>query len=314
MLIKAGAFRNITKRSRMELLKDYVYSLSSPKTTLNGRNINMLIEMNLLPDNLAHERHNFNWYKYISKTRNIRKGYFQLDNPGLAFYNKHYSGDDLEYFDNGTFIKATAAKRYVDVTNNTIKNYIKQHHDELLEKVNQTLYDEMWEKYKMKSEADGEMEALRMYASEHPLKKFALTYDRLNTIKEDHYVGYFNIKGKRFPKHFIYSIVGTVVAKDKMKHMITLLTPEGAIQVKLWRDTFTYFDRKVTSVKDGVQITIQDSFFEVGTHLVIFGRKSNDMFYPKKYKDTGVESEIMKINIDNDLIQVEAKIDETSSD
>lgn len=314
MLIKAGAFRNITKRTPMELLKDYVYSLSNPKTTLNGRNINMLIRMELLPKELDFEQRAFNWWKYISPTRNVRKGYVQLDQPALAFYSANYGDESkLEYFNNGIFIPQTYGKSLVDKSNEVIKKFIKENHEELLEKVNQHLYNELWEKYKMRNAAEGEMQSLRMYTKTHPLVKFGMTYDRVDELEEKH-VSMFNIQGKQYPKHFIYRIVGTVVAKDKMKHVVTLLTPEGAIDLKIWADVFNHFDRKVTTVIDGVQHVVQDSFFETGTHLAVFGRYTDGLFFPKIYRDTGVPSEIFRLNIVDGEIQTEEKISEDSTD
>lgn len=312
MLIKAGAFRNISDKKPMDLLSDYVYRISSPKTVLNGRNINMLIRMNLLPETFTFEIRAFNWWKYVSPTRNVRKGYIQLDEPALAFYTSNYDESKLEYFDNGTFVKQTYAKGLVDKTNENIKKYIKDNHEELLKQVNKYLYNEMWEKYKMKSEAEGEMQALRMYTKKHPIKQFELSYDKLDTLESDKHVGMFNIQGKRFPKHFIYQIVGTVVAKDKMKHTVTLLTPEGAINLKIWADIFNHYDRKVSVVVDGVQQVVQDSFFDVGTHLVVFGRYSDGIFFPKVYRDTGVPDEIYRLKIENGKIETEEKISENS--
>ena len=141
-----------------------------------------------------------------------------------------------------------------------------------------------------------------------------MTYDPITELEENNHVGMFNIQGKRFPKHYIYRIVGTVVAQNKMKHTVTLLTPEGAINLKIWNDVFNHYDRKVSTVVDGIQQTIQDSFFEVGTHLVVFGRYSDEIFFPKIYKDTGVDNEIYRLNIVDGKIITEEKISESSPD
>ena len=314
MLIKAGAFDEISDLPRMELLKYYVHSVSNPRTTLNGRNINMLIRMGLLPQELDYEMRVFNWWKYTTPFRKVRKGYVQLDDPALTFYSNNFDESKLEYFKEGAFIKQSYGKSLVDKTNEVIKTYIKNNHDELLKKVNNYLFEEEWEKYKMRSVEEGEMQSLRMYTGKHPLKKFGMTYDPITELEENNHVGMFNIQGKRFPKHYIYRIVGTVVAKNKMKHTVTLLTPEGAINLKIWNDVFNHYDRKVSTVVDGIQQTIQDSFFEVGTHLVVFGRYSDEIFFPKIYKDTGVDNEIYRLNIVDGKIITEEKISESSPD
>lgn len=310
MLIKAGAFRKISNgRDQMELLKEYARSTSNPKKRLNGQNIQMLIRMELLPQELDYEIRVFNWWKYLRGFRKVRTGYVQLDEPALNFYTKNFDESKLEYFPNGTFIQESYGKSLVDKTNNNIKAYIKQHHDSLLEQVNEQLFQDEWEKYKMRSIEEGEMQSLRMYTDKHPLSKYNLEYDSIYDMREDHFVGEFNIQGRRFPKYYIYRTVGTVIAKDKLKNTITLLTPEGAIVVKMWKDVFATFDKKSSIVIDGIEQVVQNSFFEIGTHLAIFGMYKNEMLFPKIYKDTGPEFAIYKLTPKDGEMTLETKLD-----
>ena len=82
-----------------------------------------------------------------------------------------------------------------------------------------------------------------------------------------------------------------------MKNAITLLTPQGPIDVKVWKNTFALYDQKVVDFKDGKKVLIQDSFFEIGTHLMVTGVLKGTTFVPKKYKGTPVKEVIMKINL-----------------
>jgi DNA polymerase-3 subunit alpha len=90
-----------------------------------------------------------------------------------------------------------------------------------------------------------------------------------------------------------------VLDKDKLKHTITLSTPEGIIMVKVYRSQFSKYDQVLSTVADdGTKSLIQDSFFKKGTHLMVTGIKRGDMFVPKVYKEVGI-APILMIEIED---------------
>ena len=92
-LIKSGAFNEFG--SREEIMKQYLNQISGQKKTLNLRNVNMLIEHDLIPrDPYDFQIRVFNYNKYL-KTLEIDKKEYYLDNIAYGFYEKHFDLDLL---------------------------------------------------------------------------------------------------------------------------------------------------------------------------------------------------------------------------
>lgn len=103
----------------------------------------------------------------------------------------------------------------------------------------------------------------------------------------------------------LYNIIGTVIDKDKVKGLVTLQTPDGVVNLKIYKDLFATF---VNVIKDDNEEVLQDSFFEKGTHLLVTGIQRGETFVPKVYKNTG-HNAILKIILDsnNDFVNFEEK-------
>ena len=80
--------------------------------------------------------------------------------------------------------------------------------------------------------------------------------------------------------------------------MITLSTKEGVVDVKLNRDTFAHYDRKLEN---------EASWFSRGTKLFIAGYRRGETFVPRTYKDSIFESPIMKISVNPNGIKIASK-------
>jgi len=154
----------------------------------------------------------------------------------------------------------------------------------------------------MDNRAQGEMQSMRMYVHEHELADVSLPYPitPIDQIPEEEPDGHFFIDGKFIPRYVIRHIVGTVIDKNKTKNKITVLTPEGPVEVKIWKNMFSIYDQTLTDTSTTEKIIIQDSFFEIGTHLMLTGMKRGNGFSLKKYKNTRVDDTILKINLVQD--------------
>ena len=110
--------------------------------------------------------------------------------------------------------------------------------------------------------------------------------------------GEFIIKGKVIPRMRLYSVIGTVIDKDKVKGLVTVQCPDGVISVKIYKNLFALYNQTISSINEVGEKEIEDeSFFEKGTHLLITGIQRGATFVPKTYKNTGYKS-IMRIKLD----------------
>lgn len=83
--------------------------------------------------------------------------------------------------------------------------------------------------------------------------------------------------------------------------MITVLTREGVVNVRVFGEVFSYYDKQISERgADGKKHVIEKSIFSRGNKIIITGIRRENEFVMKKYKNTpyhGIEL-ITKINED----------------
>lgn len=304
-LIKSGAFDKIEMRPREEIMRSYILKTYDKKTRITLQNVLSLVKYDMLPIELDMEKRVFNFTKHIRKTK--LKEFYTLDEVAQEFYFENNFGLDIENVKRGAevvmAINAEKWEKVYDKHMEKVRDFIVKNHDQLLDQYNKKAFDEEWNKYAAGNVLQWELEALNFYHSGHELTGVAktLNYDitPLDKLQDEEVIGMFNIDGKSFPKYRIRHILGTVLDKDKLKHTVTLSTPEGIIMIKVYRSQFSKYDQVLSTVADdGTKNLIQDSFFKKGTHLMVTGIKRGDMFVPKVYKEVGI-APILMVEIEN---------------
>jgi DNA polymerase III subunit alpha len=299
-LIKSGAFDKIEMRPREEIMRSYILKTYDKKSRMTLQNVLGLVKYDMLPIELDMEKRVFNFTKHIRKTK-LKESYV-LDEIAQEFYFENHFGLDIENIKRGAeivmAINAEKWEKIYDKHMEKVREFIVKNHDQLLQEYNKKAFDEEWNKYAAGNVLQWELESLNFYHSGHELTGVAktLNYDitPLDKLKEEEVIGMFNIDGKSFPKYRIRHILGTVLDKDKLKHTVTLSTPEGIIMIKVYRSQFSKYDQVLSTVADdGTKNLIQDSFFKKGTHLMVTGIKRGDMFVPKVYKEVGIAPILM---------------------
>ena len=291
-LIKSGAFNEFG--SREEVMSQYLNIISDQKKTLNLRNVNMLIEHNLIPrEEYDLQIRVFNFNKYLKKLK--VDSWFYFDNIAYTFYEKHFDLDYLveeDYAESGFKIDATKWKKNCyDKHMDILRKFIKDNLDELLTELNHQLFNEVAEKYAAGTIEKWEMDSVSCYFTRHELWN---VNDRLNNFAD-----YFklpsqpvvdkviNIKGKQIPMFEIQRIAGTVLDRDKNKKTVTLLTKTGVVTVKIYGQVFATYDRQVSEkTPDGKKRVLEKSAFSRGNKIVVCGVRMGDEFLAKKYKST----------------------------
>ena len=171
------------------------------------------------------------------------------------------------------------------------RNYIKAHHDELLELLNNKLLKEVEDKYAKGTLSKWEMDSVSFYYHEHELSKLHNEYFNISNYflmgEEPEIDRVIPIKGKMVPLFKIQRIAGTILDKNKNRKMLTLLTTNGVVTVSIFGDVFTHYDRQI-SVKDanGKKKVIEKSWLSRGNKVIISGVRQGDKFNAKKYSRT----------------------------
>ena len=289
-LIKCGAFDEFGDREK--IMRDYIDTISDKKKRLTLQNMKMLCDYNLLPEQFDFEKRIFNYTKYLKKFKDGDK-YYKLDNIAYNFYESNFDIDLLEVSDSESGFSIDQKKwdkiykSYMD----NVKAYIKENQEELLSNLNQILFDEVWKKYCLGSLSKWEMDSVNCYFHSHELSKVDLArYDVCDFARlpeEPPVARWMRFKGKEIPIYDIHRIAGTVLDKDKAKKTVTLLTNTGVVNVKIFGEVFSNYDRQLSERgADGVKHVIEKSWFSRGNKIIVCGIRQEDSFRAKKYKAT----------------------------
>ena len=289
-LIKCGAFDNFGPRE--QVMHEYVDLISDAKKRITLQNMKMLIDFKLIPEEYDFVCRVFNFNKYL-KTSKV-DDLFLLDNIAMVFFDKNFSIDKLvedARAESGFGIKQITWKKIYDEVMDRIRPYVKENNQKLLSSVNSRLTEDVWNKYCLGNISKWEMDSVSCYFHEHELAHVDNTYygfsNFFDLAEEPEIERVFEIKGKRVPIFKIHRIYGTVLDRDKMKKLVTLLTPDGVVTVKIFGEVFNIYDRQISEKGvDGKKHVKEKSTFARGNKIVVCGIRDGDSFRAKKYKVT----------------------------
>ncbi len=294
-LVKAGAFDEMAERNNtIDFLAEvYLDSASSGGTLkkLNGQNFLRISREGLWPthtEELDLARRVFNFTHYL-KQFELEEGDWSLDDKGIDFL------DSIGYPHNGTLNKAEWKEAY-DVYLQPMKEWVKDNQEELLKKINKNAIDEWKNKY-FTSTAQDEVEALGICFEEHPFTQIKKNVTPLDEIPDEPEIDYtFPTRdGRIIPMYKLFMICGIAIAKDKQHHTMTLLTPQGPIDVKFTKEGYAHYDSQISRMAGGKKEIVERSWFNRGSGLLIHGFKRDGMFVAKKYKKSAMDHTVYKI-------------------
>ena len=300
-LIKCGAFDEMMQMPREKIMEKYIDMVADKKQRVTLQNMQMLINYNLIPEEMNFAKKVFLFNKFLKQQKKVE--YYQLNNAAIDFIANNFSAD---YLSNGTMISATVWENLYQRSMDPMRNYIKAHKDELLKQLNECLYREVFNKYALGSVSHWEMEAVSFYSHPHELTDSQYLYDDFFKLSEEPEVDYSFIgkDGNEVRVYTLKRIIGTVIDKSKMKNTVTLLTPTGVVNVKVYKNQYAGFDKQLSERgADGKKHVKEKSWFSRGSLLMVQGIRRGQDFIPKKRKDSfyPVISKIIGIHDDGTL-------------
>jgi len=300
-LIKCGAFDTLENLPREEIMKKYLESIADKKQRLTLQNMQMLITKELIPDEMSYYAKLFLFNKFLKSQK--AKVEYQLNESAINFISNHFSAD---YIDNGVSIGVKTWDNLYSRGMEPMRVYLKEHKDEMLKALNDSLYKEVEDKYAQGNIGHWEMESVSFYSHEHELAAASKYYDDFFELPEEPEIdNVFTSKtGDEIKTYKLARIVGTVIDKSKMKNTVTLLTPSGVVSVKVYKNQFALYDKQISQIgEDGKKHVVEPSWFKRGTLLMIQGIRRGADFIPKKYRSSSfpVISKITEVSKDGQL-------------
>jgi len=302
-LIKSGAFDQFAPRE--EVMKEYIWTQCEPKKRITLQNFNGLMERNLIPESLNWEKRLFVFNKALRKNCKVTNYYIIQDNY-YDFYEQFFDIDLLEPCGDTIGISQKIWQKLYSNGMDKARDYFKEHQQELLDSLNNTLFQEIYDKYALGNLADWEMDSLAFYYHEHPLahiKKYEYNIKEYNELPSSPKIAKTFRRGEKvFHTFETCRIVGTVIAKDDTKSCISLLTVKsGVVTVKMSRDYYARLNKQISEMQaDGKKKVMEKSWFTRGTMLMINGFARGGMFFSKSYKNQNSHQVYKIININDD--------------
>ena len=283
-LIKCGAFDELVGLPREQIMSDYIGRIADKKQRLTLQNMQMLINYDLIPEEMTYYGKLFMFNKFLKTCK--QDDNYVLNDAAINFIAEHFSAD---YISNGIFIKQSIWDNLYKKGMDPMRVYLKAHQTEMLKVLNDTLYNEMANKYASGSISHWEMESVSFYSHPHELAEAQYLYDDFFTLPEAPEIDYTftGRDGNEIRVYKLRKIIGTVIDKNKMKNTVTLLTPTGVVNVKVYKNQFAMFDKQLSQKgADGRKHVLEKSWFSRGTLLMVQGIRRENDFIPKKRKDS----------------------------
>lgn len=312
-LIKAGCFDSLG--DRMDTMKQFISFIYPKKEKITMQNFATLINYNLIPDEYDLQKRLYNFKKYVAKLTHSTEGKdkrYLLDDKSQSFFEKHFTNACvIDTIDEYSLISDKLLDKEYKKLIEPIKEWMQS--EATLQLVNETLFQEEWDKQASGTISRWEMDSLSFYYHEHELANVNMDKYQLSnffTLPEDPVVtSQYKQKGITRYKYQLTSICGTVLDKDKNKHTVTLLTPDGVVTVKYYDGAFAHYNKQESQTVDGKKEVLEKSWFSRGNLLVVYGYRRGNQFKPQKYNDSYVTSTTMLIKSikDNGDIVVQSK-------
>lgn len=310
-LIKAGSFDSIEKKPRQAIMRSYLEALARTKTVLKDKvtsvHLGKAIEFGIIPEEFNLQIRMFNYKKWIDKNEKqaAQKLYVLVDPDSVKFFETYLKdkmtlGKEYDVVPAGYTVKPSAFdKKYKEFISPLMDWFSSEEGRQLLYQAEcEAIVQEMWDKYCQGSLSAWEMSSMSFYYSGHELANMqSLAYNlrsfkdlpeelkslRMKTLKN----------GRETPVYDVVGIAGTVVGANNNKHIVSLLTPTGVVDVKFYAGAYIHYNKNISTVDaKGKKTMIEKSWFTRGNKLLVYGVRQENMFLPKTDYDKGIRHSV----------------------
>ena len=305
-LIKSGAFDQFGERK--DLMEQYLRRMSEPKKRITLQNFKGLVDLGLLPQELAFQKRLFVFNKALRANKKV-KDYYVINYNYYDFYEKFFDLDLLEPYEGTTVIPQKTWQKLYTKSMEPAKKYFQEHQQELLDAYNNILFQEQWDKYAKGTYSTWEMDSLGYYYHSHELANVNLAaygitpYSSLTSEPKVEYT--FKKDGREIPIYELSRIAGTVIGKNNTKATVDILTVEsGVVTIKFNLEYFAKYNRRISGIIDGENKVVESGWFSRGSILVLTGWRNGDIFrcrtrkkspYPQLCKVTKINGQFIEM-------------------
>lgn len=297
-LIKSGCFNSFD--APLNIMGKFVKSQVDIKSSLNMQNFKSIIRLGLLDEptlNIYLRYYNFKDYVGKNVVRTIAKPkdkILGMDEYATNFYYQYFKGEAIEGESNGLIeVSEKKLKKEFDTLMQPFKELMNT--GDFLRKYNEAQFIEIWNDIAQGNISKWEMDSVSYYSTKHELDN--VSKDMYNIVDfnelsiKPNIIGYNKFKGRETPKYQTYTLIGTILDKDKVKHSITILTPTGVVTCKMYAGSFAHYDKTISHFVNGKKETVEKSWFSRGNLVMVKGFRREDQFVLRTYATKGQQKE-----------------------
>lgn len=304
-LVKSGAFDALEGKSRSYIMDQYLRFAAqkkiSRKNNLTFAALGKLADYGIIPEQFMMQSKMYYFKKWIDEHFKIKgidgKNRYQLtETDEKKFFevivkNSLTIEKDYDIIPQGYLIKASNFDKFYKTFMEPLRTWMSS--DEALDALYEAeLQDQIkeWEfKYCMGSQSKWEMDSLSYYYSGHELRdvseaKYGVVNFNDLPLQPAPKTMQKNPKtGVEYAVYDTVRIMGTVLNTDKAKHIVTLLTTHGVVDVKFYKMAFINYNKRITKINEkGKKEVIEGSWFARGNMLMVSGIRRDNMFHPRR--------------------------------
>lgn len=309
-LIKAGSFNSFD--TPIEIMKLFIFHEVDKKETLNMQNFKSILRLNLLnsPEyvgflDVYYLREEIKKRKLTGQAaQDITAQYdlstkdiiYKITPDAYEYYQKYFpdSNSMIEYGMHGILISDKQFDKEYKKFMEPLKEIIAT--PEFVREFNIAQFYELWDKHAQGTVEKWEMDAVTYYSDKHELDGVDFEkYNISNYFEIDptpQVIEKYTRGGREYSKFKIYTLVGTVLDRNKDKHTFSLLTPDGVVICKTYAGAFSHYDKALTKIgAGGKKETIEKSWFTRGNLVMVKGFRREDQFILRTNAQKGLGKE-----------------------
>lgn len=314
-LIKAGAFTEFD--TPVETMKQFIIKEVDVKDKLNGQNLPRVISLGLLDTpELISFKHLYNFKSHISKSVHSKVDkpkdkILILDSYSQAFFFNNFSDESVVGWEGSQpLVSEKKFKKEYDTKMEDCMKLLES--KEFIKSFNIAQFRELWNELASGSVAKWQFEANSFYeVGNHELQsvnynKYGIA-DFYSLSEEPIVTEEYEWRGREMKNYQLFTIIGTVLDKNKNNHTVTVLTPEGVVVAKLYSGAFSMYDRQISKVENGKKTVVDKSWFNRGELLLLRGFRRGDQFVLKAPKGEHTINKITEVRPEDGTIGLQAE-------
>ncbi len=296
-LIKAGCFDSLCNKPREVIMNGFLQYLANQEITLKDKltTVQLRKAIELKMPALAAEYqdavrvYKFKQYIDANQADKINKRYVFTDDSVINFFNKFIKSQLNMMKDEYTFlpgnkiaVKMSALKKITDKLLGEVMDFLNSEKgkQEYLELVQGEFIKGLRDKYCSGSVSKWEMDTMCFYHNGHEL---ANMNNVMCNVKD------FNSLPENPEEGEICAIAGTVTNADNAKHIVSILTNYGVVDVKFFSGSYAMYNQKISVVdeKTKKKTVLDDAWFKRGNKIIVYGQRRENMFVARNYREGG---------------------------